>query len=124
MNPLEVNVLVLAYLGDAIYEQYVRKYLISKKIGNVKQLQEEAIKYVSAKSQMNMLMKLIDNNILTDEEISVMKRARNCKVNHHPKNCDIKTYNYSTGFEAIFGYLDISGKKERINELIDIILNF
>ena len=124
MNPLEVNVLVLAYLGDAIYEQYVRKYLISKKIGNVKQLQEEAIKYVSAKSQMNILMKLIDNNILTDEEISVMKRARNCKVNHHPKNCDIKTYNYSTGFEAIFGYLDISGKKERINELIDIILNF
>ena len=73
---------------------------------------------------MNILMKLIDNNILTDEEISVMKRARNCKVNHHPKNCDIKTYNYSTGFEAIFGYLDISGKKERINELIDIILNF
>ena len=124
MNPLEVNVLVLAYLGDAIYEQYVRKYLISKKIGNVKQLQEEAIKYVSAKSQMKILMKLIDNNILTDEEISVMKRARNCKVNHHPKNCDIKTYNYSTGFEAIFGYLDISGKKERINELIDIILNF
>lgn len=122
MNVLEVNVLVLAYLGDAIYEEYVRKYLINKGISNVKALQEEAIKYVSAKSQMNILMDLINNNLLSDDEIEVMKRARNCKVNHHPKNCDIKTYNYSTGFEAIFGYLDMCDKSERIEQLMSYIL--
>ena len=123
MNVLEVNVLVLAYLGDSIYEEYVRRYLIHKGISNVKQLQEEAIKYVSAKSQMDILMNLINKNVLTEEEMDVMKRARNCKVNHHPKNCDIKTYNYSTGFEAIFGYLDICNKKDRIEEIMAFILN-
>lgn len=122
MNPLEVNVLVLAYLGDAIYEKYIREYLIKKGINNVKTLQEEAIKYVSAKSQMNILMRLIHEDVLTEEEVKVMKRARNCKVHHHPKNCDIKTYNYSTGFEAIFGFLHLSNKDERIDEIIEYIL--
>lgn len=122
MNPLEVNVLVLAYLGDAIYERYIREYLVEKGINNVKTLQEEAIKYVSAKSQMNELMRLINDGVLTEEELKVMKRARNCKVHHHPKNCDIKTYNYSTGFEAIFGFLHLSNRDDRIEEIMKCIL--
>ena len=124
MNPLEINVLVLAYLGDVIFEEYVRRFLIKKGISNVKDLQTEAIKYVSAKGQKYLLMKLLDDNVLTEEEIAVMKRARNSKVNHHPKNCDIQTYNYATGFEAIFGYLDISGNSKRIEELMNIIFAY
>ena len=77
MNVIEINVLVLAYLGDAIYENYVRKYLINKGISNVNDLQTESIKYVSAKSQAKYLKVLMDNNFFMDDEISIIKRARN-----------------------------------------------
>lgn len=117
-----MNPLTLAYLGDSIYEVYIRKYLIHKGIIYVKDLQEEAIKYVSAKAQADFLKKLIDHNLLTEEEQAVMRRARNYKSTHHPKNCDILTYKYSTAFEAIIGYLDLLLKKERIKELMNYIL--
>jgi len=120
---VEINPIVLAYLGDAIYEYYVRKHLIESGISNVKDLQEKAVSYVSASAQREKLMYLIDNNILTDEEITVMKRARNSKVGHHPKHCDVVTYNYSSGFEAIFGYLEFMNKKSRIDELMNIIFS-
>ena len=76
MNILEINVLVLAYLGDTIYENYVRKYLINKGIANVNDLQKEAVNYVSAKSQSMYLKKMMDGNFLSDEELDVVKRAR------------------------------------------------
>ncbi len=117
-----MNPLTLAYLGDAIYELYVRKFLISKGFVYVKDLQEEAIKYVSAKAQAKYLNDCLDRNIFTEEEISVMKRARNYKNTHHPKNCDVITYKYATAFEAIIGYLDLMGKKDRIEKLIAFIL--
>ena len=122
MNVLEVNVLVLAYLGDTIYENYVRHYLINKGIGNVNDLQKEAIKYVSAKSQSDFLYKMIDNNFLSNEEIDVVHRARNYKTTSHPKNCDIVTYKNATGLEALLGFLDLENKKERINEIMKFIL--
>ena len=65
MQTREINVLVLAYLGDTIYENYVRKYLINKGISNVNDLQKEAINYVSAKSQAGFLSKMLDGNFLT-----------------------------------------------------------
>ena len=101
MNVIEINVLVLAYLGDAIYENYVRKYLINKGISNVNDLQTESIKYVSAKSQAKYLKVLMDNNFFMDDEISIIKRARNYKTTSHPKNCDIITYKYATCLEAL-----------------------
>lgn len=122
MNVLEVNVLVLAYLGDTIYENYVRKYLINLGISKVDELQKEAIKYVSAKSQAKYLQEMLDNNFLTSDEIDCVKRARNYKTTSHPKNCDIITYKYATGLEALIGYLDLSEKKERINEIMKFIL--
>ena len=76
MQTVEINVLVLAYLGDTIYENYIRKYLIGKGIGNVNDLQKESINYVSAKSQAKFLQDMLDNNFLSEEEISVVKRAR------------------------------------------------
>lgn len=122
MNVLEINVLVLAYLGDTIYEDYIRKYLIGLGINNVNQLQKKSIEYVSAKSQACFLKKLMDNNFLNEEEIDVFKRARNYKSNSHPKNCDIITYKNATGLEAIIGYLELINKRDRINEIIDYII--
>ena len=115
------NVLVLAYLGDAIYEVYIRKYLIEKNIVKVDNLQKEAIKYVSAKAQAKIINNLIEKNILTEEELEIFYRARNHKGTRHPKNTDIVTYKHSTGFEAIIGYLYLEDK-ERLNKIINIIL--
>ena len=117
------NMLVFAYLGDCVYELYVRKYLLDKGICKVNELQKESIKYVSAKSQFNYLKGLIDNNILNEEEVNIVKRARNHKSNHKPKNCDIITYNWSTGFEALIGYLYLENKTDRLEEIINYILD-
>ena len=122
MNVLEINVLVLAYLGDTIYENYVRRYLISKGIGNVNSLQTESINYVSAKAQARFVNILIDKNFFTDEELGVIKRARNYKSTSHPKNCDIVTYKYATGLEAFIGYLDLTNRNDRIDEIMKLIL--
>lgn len=116
------NSLVLAYLGDSIYEVYVRKYLISKNICKVKELQEKAIEYVSANAQEKYLKLLLDNNFFTDGEINVIKRARNHKSNHKPKYASIITYKNATGLEAIIGYLYLNKQNERINELMNYIL--
>ena len=122
MNLKEINVLVLAYLGDAIYEYYVRNYLIDKKIANVNDLQNNAINYVSANAQAKYLTEMLDQEFLTEEEIDVVKRARNYKTTSHPKNCDIITYKYATGLEALIGYLELEDNKERINSIMNYIL--
>ena len=118
----EINSLVLAYLGDTIYEDYIREYLIKQGIANVNDLQQEAIKYVSAKAQCEILKNLIDSNILTEEELDIVRRARNHKTISHPKNCDIVTYKFATGFEALIGYLKLENRIERINEIMKNIL--
>ncbi len=117
-----INVITLAYLGDAVYEVYVRDYLIKKGIAKVEDLQKEAINLVSAKSQSKILDYLINNNILNDEEIDIVKRGRNYKRESHPKNTDIITYKMSTGFEALIGYLYLDNKLERLEEIINYIL--
>ncbi len=122
MNAMEVNVLVLAYLGDTIYENYIRKYLILKGIPNVNLLQKEAVSYVSASSQAAYLSKMIDSNYLSESELDIVKRARNYKTTSHPKSCDIITYKYATGLEALIGFLDINHQKERIDEIMHFIL--
>ena len=122
MSILEINVLVLAYLGDTIYENYVRRFLINKNIGNVNELQKESIKYVSAINQAKFIKELIDEDFFTAEELNVIKRARNYKNNSHPKNCDVITYKYATALEALIGYLDLSSNKTRIDEIMETIL--
>lgn len=116
------NALVLAYLGDSIYEVYIRKYLIDKNIANVNELQSESIKYVSATNQAKFLKQLIDNDFFDDEHMSVIKNARNHKVNHKPKNCDIITYKHSTAFEAIIGFLYYKNDIKKIEDIIDFII--
>lgn len=122
MNANEVNVLVLAYLGDNIYEYYVRKYLIEKGIASVNELQKNAVNYVSAVNQSKYLMDMLENNFFTEDEIWVVKRARNHKCNSHPKNCDIITYKYATALEALIGYLEITNSRIRIEEIMNYIL--
>ena len=121
MSTKEINVLVLAYLGVTIYENYVRRFLIQKKIANVNDLQKAAVQYVSAKSQANYLQKMIDCNFLSSSEIEIVKRARNYKTTSHPKSCDIVTYKYATGLECLIGYLDLENQKGRIDEIMSFI---
>lgn len=118
----EMNSLVLAYLGDTIYEDYVREYLIRRGIANVNDLQKESIKYSSAKSQCLLLKRLINEEFFSEEELEIIRRARNHKSVSHPKNCDIVTYKYATGLEALIGYLKLVNNVKRIEEIMENIL--
>lgn len=122
MKVVEFNVLVLAYMGDTIYEDYIRKYLILKGISNVGDLQRESVRYVSAKSQARFLSMLLERSILLEDEISILRRARNYKSNSHPKNCDIVTYKHATALEAVIGYLYLSDHLSRIDVIMNEIL--
>ena len=115
-----INIIALAYLGDSIYEVYIREKLLNKGLAKVDDMQKEAINYVSAKAQSRILDDMINNNILTEEEIDVVKRGRNYKRSIHPKNTDIITYKKSTGFEALIGYLYLKNKN-RLEEILEFV---
>ena len=122
MEIKEINALALAYLGDSVYEIYIRKYLINKGISKVKDLQNEAIKYVSAKGQAKYLKELIEKEFLTLKEINIVNRGRNHKGTRHPKGCDIITYKYATGLETLIGHLYLENKFDRIDEIMKEII--
>lgn len=122
MKPIEMNVLTLAYLGDSVYEVYIRQYLVGQGIIKVKDLQATAINYVSAKSQRKFLNLMMDVNFFSEVELSIIKRARNHKGGAHPKNTDIITYKHATGLEALIGYLYLETKIERIEEIMHFII--
>ena len=122
INYKDVNVLVLAYLGDNVYEYYVRRYLIESKISNVNDLQKNAVNYVSAVNQSKYLNEFIENDFFNEEELSIVYRARNHKGGKHPKNCDILTYKHATALEALIGYLKLNNRDERIKEIMERIL--
>lgn len=115
-----INIVALAYLGDSIYEVYIRESLIKKGIAKVEELTKTATTYVSAKGQANILKALMEKNYFTEEELDIIKRGRNYKRSSHPKHTDIITYKYSTGFEALIGYLYLSNKK-RLQEVLEEI---
>ena len=121
MNAKEINVLVLAYMGDTIYEKYIREFLINKKIPNVNELQKHSVEYVSAKAQAEFIKQLLDNNFFIDEEIDIIKRARNHK-SHNNKSTDIVTYKNATSLEAIIGYHYLNKNEERVKEIISFII--
>lgn len=119
---MDKNVLTLAYLGDSIYEIYIRHYLVKKNIVKVNDLQKEAVKYVSATAQAQFLKNMIDENFLNEKEMEFVLRARNHKVNHKPKNASIITYKYATGLEALIGYYYLEENKKRIDEIMNFII--
>ena len=116
-----MNMLTLAYMGDAVYEEKIREYLISTGLCKVNDLQKEAVKYVSAKSQSDYLKKMIDEGFLSDKELNIVTCARNHKNNHKPKYTDIITYKNATGLEALIGQLYFDKNNDRINEIITFI---
>ena len=122
INNKDVNVLVLAYLGDNVYEYYVRRFLINKKISNVNDLQKNAVNYVSAKNQAKYLNNLIEKEFFTEEELAIIRRARNHKGIGHPKNCDVVTYKHATALEALIGYLKLENRNDRIDSIMEKIL--
>ena len=121
MDTNTINILVLAYLGDSVYELYIREYLINKRINKANDLQTEAIKYVSANGQSRYLHSLIEDEILNEAEIDIVKRARNNKGTAHPRNTDILTYKHATALEALIGYLYLKNNVSRIKEIINYI---
>lgn len=122
MNTDQINSLVLAYLGDSVYELLIRDHFVKKNINKVNNLQNNVTKYVSARAQSKYINYFLKNNILTDKEVDIVKRGRNSKVFSHPKNTDVLTYKWATALECLFGYLYIKEDKDRIKELINIIL--
>ena len=122
MNTKDKNVLTLAYIGDAIYEVYIRKFLIDQGISKVNSLQKTAINYVSAKNQAKFVTILINDNFFNDIELEIIKWARNHK-SRIPKNTDIITYKYATSLEAVIGYLYLENKIDRINLIMEKIFS-
>nr|WP_288054122.1 ribonuclease III domain-containing protein [Caloranaerobacter azorensis] len=116
LSPLQ-----LAYIGDAIYELLIRTYLLSKKNISVNELHKEAVKYVKAKAQADIVHNLQDK--LTEEEWSIIKRGRNAKSGSAPKNAELIDYKYATGFETLMGFLYLIGDNERIYEIFNMIIN-
>lgn len=114
----QLNGLALAYMGDAVYEQAVREHLLRS--GRVKPntLHRQATTFVSAKAQAMVLKRLTEEGFLTEEELAVMRRGRNAKSGSVPKNTDVQTYNFSTAFEAVLGWLYLKERQERTDEVI------
>jgi ribonuclease-3 family protein len=108
--------LVLAYVGDAIFELYIRTLLVSKGNAPVHKLHRQSISYVKAKSQSDTIHMLLES--LTDEERDIVRRGRNAKSGTIPKNADITDYKYATGFETLLGYLFLKKDYIRLLELL------
>lgn len=111
-----VNPVVLAFLGDAVYSLWVRERLVRKGGGKPSELQSTAAKIVSAGGQSELLEKLLP--LLNGEEEEVFKRGRNAKKTTKAKSASVAEYNRSTGFEAVLGFLYLTGQDERIVELL------
>lgn len=108
---------VLAFIGDAVLTLQVREHLVSLGITKTKLLQEASIKYVSANAQAAFVGKLLKEEALTEEEMVMYKRGRNAKSASSAKNADIHIYRIATGFEALWGYLRMTGQQDRLEEL-------
>lgn len=115
----QLNALALAYMGDAVLEIAIREHLLRSGRVKPKVLHREATHYVSAKAQAMVVRKMIDESFFTEEELAILRRGRNAKSGSVPKNTDVQTYNYSSAFEAVLGYLHLLGQKERIEEILD-----
>lgn len=113
----QMSPLVLAYMGDAVYEKYIREYVIRQGLCNNGLLHKKTIKYVSAKGQAEILEKI--EKKLTEEELDVVRRGRNSNPHSTAKNADVIVYKYATGFEALIGYLYLTSQEKRLKEILE-----
>lgn len=117
-SPEEINMLsplTWAYVGDCIYELYIRTDLVNKTKLKPHKLHIETIKYVKAKAQADILKRIEEN--LTEKELEIVRRGRNAENYHLPKNADPADYMYSTAFEGLIGYLYLTKQDERLKEI-------
>ena len=117
-SPEEINMLsplTWAYVGDCIYELYIRTDLVNKTKLKPHKLHIETIKYVKAKAQADILKRIEEN--LTEKELEIVRRGRNAENHHLPKNADPADYMYSTAFEGLTGYLYLTKQDERLKEI-------
>ena len=122
-NEKEINMmspLTWAYVGDSVYELYIRTYLANTTNLNPHKMHVESIKYVKAGAQARILKSLN----LSDEEKDIVRRGRNTQNHHLPKNASLEDYAYSTGFEALLGFLYLNKKDERLSEILEQCLRF
>lgn len=110
--------LTLAFLGDAVYSLMVRDMLTKQANKPTGKLHKESVKLVNAAFQAEMIRTLLPH--LTEDEAAVFKRGRNAHSAHSPKNQSEADYRYATGFEALFGYLYLSGQTQRLKELFSL----
>ncbi len=115
----EVNLLsplTWAYIGDSVYELYIRTKLVNETNQKPHALHISSIKYVKAQSQANILKKI--ENILTEEEKEIVRRGRNTENHHLPKNANVQEYMYATAYEALIGYLYLTQQNERLQQIL------
>ena len=120
MDYKQLNGLTLAYMGDAVYEIYIRSYVISLGYSKVNDLHKRVIKFTSGNAQASLMHYLLEIEFLTEEEINIFKRGRNSHVHTVRKNMNIQDYLDATGFEALIGYLYLQENIERIKEIEDL----
>ncbi len=112
--------LVWAYVGDSVYELFVRTKLTNKSNAKPHKLHIESIKYVKAKAQADILKKIQDK--LTDDEKDIVRRGRNTENHHVAKNANVADYSQSTGFEALIGFLYLTKQDERLEEILNMCI--
>ncbi|EES91437.1 Mini-ribonuclease 3 [Clostridium botulinum C] len=118
---MQLNPLVLAFIGDAIYEVFVRKYLVDEhRDMSAHKLHIKAVSFVKAHSQSELMKEIIE--VLTEEECRIFKRGRNAKSGTVPRNADVREYRMATGFEALMGFLYLTNQLDRLNELMNIVI--
>ncbi len=116
----QLSPLTWAYVGDAVYELYIRTHLINTTKLKPHELHIKSIKYVKAKAQAELLQQLED--ILTEEEKDIVRRGRNTKINHIAKNATVQDYIYATAFEALIGYLYLTKQEQRLETIFNKIV--
>lgn len=118
-NNGQLNGLTLAYIGDAVYEVFIRDFLLNQGLTKPNHLHKEATKYVSARAQAEIIQAMVAvEGFLSEEELLIYKRGRNMKSHTSAKNTDIITYRIATGFEALIGYLHLNKQEQRLNEVL------
>ena len=120
----EINLLsplTWAYVGDSVFELYIRTHLVNKTNLKPHKLHIEAINYVKAKAQAEFLKKI--EEILTEEEKDIVRRGRNAQNHHLPKNANVQEYMYSTAFEALIGFLYLTKQNNRLKEILEKIVD-
>ncbi len=110
--------LQLAFLGDAVYELYVREHVLTEVSGHVDKLNKHSKKMSMAVTQAKIADILVADGVLTEEELTVFKRGRNAKSASVPKSCSPSEYRRATGLEALMGHLFLEDNKARIKELL------